>query len=741
MPLKMVFIAAKFPKKGQTVREGYCIYVYKTVEEVIAPDGTILKNITCRGNFLPDSPGVTYDFQGEWENTQRGYQLVVTSYNVVVLPEKSSIIAYLSSLKGVGTATANKIFEKFGVNTIDVMDTTPERLSEIKGISEKKRIKILESYLEQRDAKDIITFLVPYGVSAKKAVKIYKDYGSETLKIVKSNPYQLAADGYLSFPIVDAIADKLKFDKASPDRIQQAMVYTLQVAANAGHTCLPGKILAERTLRMLETNSVSMRDVRHAGGDLVRRHVLLTFNNLVYLRKHYIAENKLAEKLLLQKNGKVHEIQDFDEKLDVIESECIGFHLSDEQRNAVKTALCNPLTIVTGGPGTGKTAIQKAMIKLYSREHPEKAITCCAPTGKAARRMTEATGHDSSTIHRALGLLADEDGVYADPDTLEGDFIIVDEISMLDNSLAEALFRAIRANAQIVLVGDINQLPSVGAGNVLKDIIDSEVIPVVRLEKVFRQKGDSRIAINASKMKAGNTEMEYGRDFQFFDSPDISTSAQMIADKYEREVKRIGLDNVTVLLPLRRDTDLGVNNLNPVLRDRINPHRDDLPEYTAGKNRVFRKGDKVTQTRNFEDVSNGDMGYITNIETMDHDTYITVDFGDDRIKEYDSSEIDMIELGYALTIHKSQGSEYQSCLIALHNEFGSQMLTRPLIYTAITRGKKAIGIVGERSALEKSILNAHTNERYTGLKERLQLSVFDLIVMENSIKEVLDHEP
>ena len=733
--MKMVFIAAKFPKKGQVAREGYCINVYKTVEEVTAPDGRVLKDVTCRGNFLPNSPGVIYDFQGDWENTQRGYQLKITSYEVVLLPEKSSIIAYLSSLKGVGPSTANKIFLKFGVDTIDVLDKTPERLTEIQGISEKKMMKIRDSYLEQRDAKDIITFLVPYGVPAKRAIKMYKDYGSNTLNIVKTDPYKIAADGYLSFPIVDAIADKMKFDKAAPERIEQAIVYTLQCAANAGHTCLPGRILVERTLRLLETNSVTEKDVRRAGVRLIDRAILFCFNKLVYLKKHYIAENRLAVHLLSQKNGATYNIDDFDKKLDVVEKEFIGFHLSDEQRMAVQTALSNSLTVVTGGPGTGKTAIQKAMIKLYYREHPDKKVTCCAPTGKAARRMTEATEHASSTIHRALGLMADEDGAFADPDVLEGNFIIIDEISMLDNSLADALFRAIRVGAQIVLVGDINQLPSVGAGNVLKDIIDSGVIPVVRLEKVFRQKGDSRIAINASKMKNGNTDMEYGRDFQFFDSPDIATSAIMIADKYEREVRRIGLDNVTVLLPLRRDTDLGVNNLNPVLRDRINPPQDDLPEYSAGKNRLFRKGDKVTQTRNFEDVSNGDMGYITDITERDHDTYITIDFGDNRIKEYDSSEIDMIDLGYALTIHKSQGSEYQSCLIALHNEFGSQMLTRPLIYTAITRGKKAIGIVGERSALEKSIENDHSNERYTGLKDRLQLSMFELLKMEAEIVE------
>ena len=364
--------------------------------------------------------------------------------------------------------------------------------------------------------------------------------------------------------------------------------------------------------------------------------------------------------------------------------------------------------------------IQKAILDIYHRQNPDGMICCCAPTGRAARRMEQATNHPASTIHKALNLMADEDGNFNEPELVDADLILVDEVSMLDLYLANYLLGAIRLGAQVVLIGDSDQLPSVGPGAVLSEIIASGKVPVARLDKVFRQQAGSRIAVNAKAIRQGIRNLEFGDDFQFVDSPDIAASADKVVTLYLQEVKKYGLDNVALLTPYRKKTETGANALNLRLRDLVNPPAPGKPEAAHGK-RVFRVGDRVMQTKNLGEVNNGDVGYIKDIFRDTDGITIRVNFGGGREMEYDSTQLPMLDLGYASTVHKSQGSEYQSVIVNLQRSHYI-MLTRPLVYTAITRGKSRVILVGEKGALYTAISRTDAEKRGTCLAKRIRNS-------------------
>lgn len=699
----------------------YMVALYRPCEKIRDAAGNVLTQVKAVGYCLPVANNLRYEMQGHWSKHQNhGLQFEVESYDEVLIPTKEGIIAYLSSgqIKGIGPKVAERIYDAFGLHALDVLDKDPERMLSISGISEAKLKKICDSYLANRKARDVVAFLSPHGITPNRAVKLYKEYGDQTIDIVKNHPYQLCEMAGIGFMTADKIAMSMGFDLLSTERVDEGLLFTLVDAEGKGHLCMEKHQFIKACLKILNTPQLTAEMVANRAARLVYSGQLVSYRGYVYRAKTAYAEAHLAELLYQQlQSRKMHTCTNLDGELDY-EERLMNLKLASEQREAVKMALTQGLSVITGGPGTGKTLIQRAILDIYRRQHPKSEICCSAPTGRAARRMEQSTGCTASTVHKALGLIADEDGNYGDPETLEADLILVDEVSMLDIYLAGHLFDAVKPGTRIVLIGDADQLPSVGPGAVLSEIIASGRIPVVRLDKVFRQNSGSRIATNAKLIRHGNLGLEYGEDFQFISSSDIHLSAEKIAELYLQETREFGIDNVALLTPYRQKTETGVNALNEKLRDLVNPKDSSKTEATWGK-RVFRCGDKVMQIKNHDDVNNGDIGYIRNIFGCEGNKIVRVDFGDGRIKEYEPAELDMLDLGYASTVHKSQGSEYKSVIINLQCAH-SIMLTRPLAYTAITRGKNRVIIVGEKRALCIAIKRTDTEKRGTCLASRLQ---------------------
>lgn len=699
----------------------FMIALYRPCETIKDSSGNIITQVKAVGYCLPTADHMRYEMRGHWsKNPKHGVQFEVEGYDEVIIPTREGIIAYLSSgqIKGIGEKTAERIYDAFGNMALDVLDKEPEKLLSISGISQGKLKKICDSYLANRGARDVVAFLSPHGITPNRAVKLYKEYGEETMDIVKNHPYKLCEMAGIGFKTADKIAMSMGFDKLSPERVDEGILYTLTDAEGRGHLCMEKVGFIRACHKILETPELTEQMIATRANKLIYDGRMVTYENYVYREKTAKAEARLANLIRFQFcHEKLCVYENLDAELDREEMR-LKVQLAPEQRLAIKTALTSGISIITGGPGTGKTMLQKALLGIYSRNYPSRKIVCCAPTGRAARRMEQSTGYSASTVHRALGLMAGEDGEYGEFGMLDADLVLVDEVSMLDVYLAGNLFDAIKPGSQLVLIGDADQLPSVGPGAVLSEMIASGVVPVVRLDKVFRQTSGSRIATNAKLIRHGNLSLEYGSDFQFFDSVSLSKSAEIIVELYLQEVAKHGIDNVALLSPYRQKTETGVNALNELLRERVNPSDPSKPEISLGM-RKFRCGDKVMQVKNHEDVSNGDIGYITNIYRTGDDTTVVVDFGDGRVMEYDSSELDMLELGYACTIHKSQGGEFKSVIINLQSAHFI-MLTRPLVYTAITRGKENVIIVGERRAMCMAIKKTDTEKRGTCLAKRLQ---------------------
>lgn len=711
-----------YPQNATSLDAGsFMIAVYRPCEKIKDSAGNTVTQVKAVGYCLPTAEKLRYELQGHWsKNPKHGVQFEVETYDEVVVPTREGIIAYLSSgqIKGVGPKMAERIFDAFGLHALDVLDKEPERLLSISGISETKLKKICDSYLANRGARDVVAFLSPHGITPNRAVKLYKEYGDKAMDIVKNHPYQLCEIAGIGFKTADRIAMNMGFDQLSTERVDEGILYTLTDAEGKGHLCMEKREFIKACLKILDTPMLTEDMVANRAARLIYSGKLVSYQGYVYRSKTAYAESNLAELLSRQiRSVKNQSYGDMDAQLDSEELR-LNLKFAPEQRDAVKMALTQGLSVITGGPGTGKTLIQRAILDIYRRNNPGKTICCCAPTGRAARRMEQSTGFEASTAHRALGLLAGEDGDYGEPEALDADLILVDEVSMLDIYLAGHLFSAVKWKAQIVFIGDADQLPSVGPGAVLSEMIASGRIPVVRLDKVFRQNDGSRIAVNAKLIRHGNLSLEYGPDFRFVDSANLTDSANRIVELYMQEIAKYGVDNVALLTPYRQKTETGVNALNDLLREMVNPPDSFKAEAVCGK-RKFRTGDKVMQVKNFEDVNNGDIGYIRSIFKFGDETTVRVDFGDGRTKEYDSSQLDMLDLGYASTIHKSQGSEYKSVIINLQCAH-SIMLTRPLVYTAITRGKEKVTIVGERRALCIAIKRTDTEKRGTCLAKRLQ---------------------
>ena len=647
-----------YPKSAQAVTPtSYMVAIYRPCEQLIGSAGTPMTQIKAVGFCLPLSGNLRYELKGSWKrDPKHGMQYEVEQYDEILIPTKEGILAYLSSgqIKGVGPKVAERIYDTFGSKTLDILDHDPDKLLTVNGIGPGRLKRIRDSYLANRAARDVVAFLAPHGITANRAVKLFEIYGRQTLNIVQNHPYRLCEVAGISFRTADKIAMSMGLSRCSPERVDQALLFTLSDAEGKGHLCMEKHHFISACLQILETPELTEEMLANRAARMLADGRLTSYLGFVYRERTAWLEQHLAEKIISQTAMKAtFPIVDVYREISAEEAR-LKLRLASEQKAAIETALTQPLTVITGGPGTGKTMIQKAILDIYQKHNPKAHIVCCAPTGRAARRMEESTGHPASTVHRAIGLYTGDDGCFGTPTPLHADLLLVDEISMLDIYVANALFDAIQPGCQVVLIGDADQLPSVGPGAVLSEMIASACVPVVRLDKVYRQREGSRIAINAKLIRHGNLALEYGPDFQFWNSPQLPDSAETMVQLYLQEVRRYGVDNVALLTPFRQKTETSVNALNTRLRDLLNPPGAGKPEVSSGS-RLFRLGDKVMQTRNYRDVSNGDIGYIISIREDGDETMLQVDFGG-RIAEYDPSMLDQLDLGYASTVHKSQGA-------------------------------------------------------------------------------------
>lgn len=674
--------------------------------------------VTLTGSLLDVPVGSVLLVDGDWRVDPRyGQQFVAQSWTEVMPATIYGIEKYLGSglIKGIGPVYAKAIVNRFGLETIDVIENDIERLLEVPRLGRKRMEKIRESWEKQKDIKEVMVFLQGYGVSTAFAAKIYRKYEKDSIAKVKENPYQLADDIWdIGFKTADGIASKMGYEKNDPRRCRSGILYTLNELAEEGHVYAEPEQLVDAAVKLLEADE---SPVRQALASMIEANDVVLDNEVIYLPPFYHAENGSAKRLQsLLSDTSLFNADIAAEPKAEYGAKPGGIVYDDVQQAAIQKALDSKVMVLTGGPGTGKTTTTQGIIEAFKARH--MSILLAAPTGRAAKRMTEATGMEAKTIHRLLEYNPMDGYKRNDENPLDGDALIVDECSMIDILLFYNLMKAIPSNMRLILVGDIDQLPSVGAGNVLRDIIDSQQIPVVRLTRIFRQAQSSRIVMNAHAINAGqfpNIKNGLDTDFFFINQEDADEIVKLIIGLVrDRLPKTYGYPSkeVQVLTPMQRGT-VGAGNLNIELQNALNPTGLSL----ARGGYTFRQGDKVMQIRNNYDknVFNGDIGYITAVDTTERTLSITFD---NRVVEYDITELDEIVLAYAVTIHKSQGSEFPVVVMPVTMKH-FVMLQRNLIYTGITRAKKICVLVGTTKALTYAIRNNTVSKRNTKLKERL----------------------
>lgn len=707
--------------------------------------------VTCVGIFEYVSEGELLELHGTYvEHATYGQQLKVDSYETKIPEDTIAMERYLGSgaIKGIGAALAARIVRRFGEDTMRILDEEPERLAEVKGISEAKAREIAQQVAEKSEMRSAMMFLQQYGISVALGVKIYGKYGSRVYSVLRENPYRLAEDIQgIGFRIADEIAGRIGIHTDSDYRIKSGLFYVLSLAAGEGHVYLPEEVLLSRASEILGVEASFME--KHVMDLAMDRKVVIKEEisgeerrRIVYASQYYYLELDTARRLTelnIENDEDEYKIR---KRLEFIEKKN-GLELETEQRNAVVEAVRNGVLVITGGPGTGKTTTINALIQYFELEGMD--IYLAAPTGRAAKRMTETTGYEASTIHRLLELtgMMEESSAAAhfernEENPLEADVIIIDEMSMVDISLMHALLTAVQVGTRLILVGDVNQLPSVGPGRVLKDIIDSQCFCVVKLNKIFRQATESDIVVNAHKINAGEeiSINNNSKDFFFLKRYDadviVASIVYLVQKKLPPYVEAKPLD-IQVLTPMRKGL-LGVERLNEVLQKYLNPADKKKREKEHGGG-LFREGDKVMQIKNNYQleweirgkynipvekgvgVFNGDMGIVHEINT--YAETMTVVFEECRYVEYTFKQLEELELAYAVTIHKSQGSEYPAVILPLLG--GPKMLmSRNLLYTAVTRAKRCVTVVGSEVTFQAMIHNKQEKSRYTSLDQRIQ---------------------
>ena len=711
--------------------------------------------ITCVGFFKTMDQGEIIEAEGNYTAHQvYGEQFKIERYQIVPPEDEVSIERYLGSgaVKGVGAALAARIVKRFGTDTYRIIEEEPERLAEVKGISERKAREIAAAVYEKRDAREAMTFLQQYGISNTLAIRIYEYYGARLYGVLKENPYRMAEDIQgIGFRTADEIAAKIGIHMDSDYRIRSGVLYTLMLAGGEGHCYLPQGILLDKAGELLGLEpAVIEPQLSNLAMDkkvVIKRSADTEEVYKVYASSYYYAELNCAkmlhdlnvsvdEELLPSEEGRINA------KIDQIEKE-LDIELDDLQKKSVRESAKNGIFVLSGGPGTGKTTTINVIIRYFLSEGMD--IYLAAPTGRAAKRMTEATGYESRTVHRLLelsGASAEETKAARfernEENPLEADVIIVDEMSMVDIFLFQALLKAITVGTRLIMVGDVNQLPSVGAGQVLQDVMSSERFPTVILEKIFRQARESDIVWNAHRIHSGEALAldNKSQDFFFLERNDINViykhMIQLITEKLPPYVGAQPYD-IQVLTPMRKG-NLGVETLNGILQRYLNPPSDAKKEYASG-DILLREHDKVMQIKNnyqieWEVVSkygipidkgtgifNGDIGTIVQIN--EYAGEVVVEYDEHRRVTYPFAQLDEIELAYAVTIHKSQGSEYPAVIMPLLS--GPRMLfNRNLLYTGVTRAKNCVTILGSRKTVQDMIDNNYQNRRYTGLADRIR---------------------
>ena len=720
--MKCSFSRLLYPKSLEEARDGsYMIALFRPNEKVLDAQGNRLNSIKVVGHFLPTVAGVKVDMAGHWKKDARyGLQFEMESYEEIVGSDKRSIVAYLSSgmIPGIGSVLAERIYNTFGAQTLEVLDQDPSRVSEVLGISKKKCEQFCKAYMETRSARKLINLLAPFNISAPQAIKLRQQLGTDAQRLLMEFPYMVFERDLIDFEIADQLAQASGIPQNAPERLAAGLIYALKQAEHEGHLCMHKESFVRRAVNLLRAPQVTWKAVAQRAFERIKEGRLSLFYDYVYRPIMAKAEEDVATWIcdMLHRDSLPY-MGDLDDEIDGQQTE-MGFTFAEEQRHAIRTALTSPICIISGGPGTGKTSIQRAILNIYKKAFPDSDVVCCAPTGRAARRMEQSTGYPASTIHKVLNLTAGEVHELKDIDLLEADLVLVDEVSMMDMLTTWYLFNALPPSCRLILVGDADQLPSVGPGAVLNELLACGKLPTVILDKVFRQSEGSLVAENAQRIRHGVSDLEFGDDFQFWPSAEETQSAQYLMWFYKREVDRYGVDNVALLTPFRKKSKTGVYSLNAALHDTINPASPEKDEIETGQ-RVLRVGDKVMQMKNRDFASNGDIGYICTSKRDSDGILVEVDFGDDRVVAYEDAEsLRHVELAYATTIHKSQGSEYDAVLINIQNMHG-KMLNRALIYTAETRAKKQVIIVGDWEAVVRAIQTADTKRRNTMLAVRI----------------------
>ena len=737
----------------------YCVLRLKTADLMVPEDARStykfsdhLIRFVAVGYDLPRTDSIKMELEGIWSNGKYGCQLQVERWHEIVPPTIEGIRGYLTSglLKGIGPKTAEAIIRQFGIQSLYVLEHQPEKLLEIRGITEDRLEEIKSGYAQSKAMRDLMTLLAPFKVTPTTAMKIYEHFGPNGVELLRKSPFRLCQIPNFGFKRVDAIVQKSGGDLHDPMRVQGALFYTLEKSrTEGGHLYMEAETLVKEALLLLNEKipqldlRLERQQVERELKAMIMTDVVVANKGNIYLPHVFTQESETACKVVQMLLEKPEPVQ-LAPVMEQIKSR-LGIKLSPKQSEGVEMVFRHNLSIITGGPGTGKSTVLKAVIAAYRQLYPRNTILLGAPTGKASRRMAETTGMDKAQTLHSLLKLHGEDAGWQKPQDLDADFLIVDECSMMDMWLAYQMFSSLKAGRKVLLVGDADQLESVGAGSVFRELIQCGLVPVTVLDQIFRQARDSLIAHNAKLIKEGKCDLYYGRDFSFIQADSQEEAAELIRSIYRKEVERAGIEQVQILSPFRSEGAASANGLNEAIREEINPAQPGKPEIIFG-GKLFRLHDRVMQIKNDSDIIlhnennepvsrgifNGEVGTVSAIQSGT----VTVNF-DGRFADYSLAHLGDLDLSYATTIHKAQGSEYEVAIIPMLPAH-KILLSRNLFYTGITRAKRRVILVGHKKALYMAIGRSGSRRRNTLLGERITL--YQRALTHKAVPAALDGE-